>query len=111
MSETAYKITNAFMFHPVIQMKNGFMKVGRVIVGGRNRSRDKYITGTLSNPSDIDTSVLFITYVGMKKAEVDEIKAKVLKIVPFEVVYCQKATSAIAINCGPGTFGLLFSRK
>ena len=47
----------------------------------------------------------------MKKAEVDEIKAKVLKIVPFEVVYCQKATSAIAINCGPGTFGLLFSRK
>ncbi len=111
LSETAYKITNAFMFHPVIQMKNGFMKVGRVIVGGRNRSRDKYITGTLSNPSDIDTSILFITYVGMKKAEVEEIKAKVLKIVPFEVVYCQKATSAIAINCGPGTFGLLFSRK
>ena len=47
----------------------------------------------------------------MKKAEVDEIKEKVLKIVPFEKVYCQKATSAIAINCGPGTFGLLFSRK
>jgi hypothetical protein len=30
---------------------------------------------------------------------------------PFERVYLQKASSAIASNCGPGTFGLLFMKK
>ena len=29
----------------------------------------------------------------------------------FERVYLQKASSAIASNCGPGSFGLLFMRK
>ena len=30
---------------------------------------------------------------------------------PFERVYLQKASSAIASNCGPGSFGLLFMKK
>jgi fatty acid-binding protein DegV len=30
---------------------------------------------------------------------------------PFERVYLQKASSAIASNCGPGSFGLLFIKK
>ena len=29
----------------------------------------------------------------------------------FERIYLQKASSAIASNCGPGSFGLLFMRR
>ena len=111
MSETVYKICNAFLLHPVIVLKNSALKVGEIIIGSRAGSRRRYIEKTLKNPSEIDTSILFITYVGMKKSEIEEIRDEVLKIVPFEKVYLQKATTAIAINCGPGTFGLLFARK
>ena len=49
----------------------------------------------------------------MKQIEDDkeEVKEEVLSIVKFEKVYLQKASPAISINCGPGTFGLLYSRK
>jgi len=30
---------------------------------------------------------------------------------PFERIYLQKASSAIASNCGPGSFGLLFLKR
>ena len=87
------------------------MSVGGIIVGNRARYRRRYIEKTLKNPSEIDTSLLFITYVGISKSEIEAIRDEVLKIVPFKKVYLQKATTAISINCGPGTFGLLFTRK
>ncbi len=111
MTETVYKICNAFLLHPVIELQKSSMKMGGIIIGSRARYKRRYIEKTLRNPLDIDTSILFITYVGMKKSEVEEIRDEVLKVVPFEKVYMQKATSAISINCGPGTFGLLFARK
>ncbi len=111
MTETIYKICNAFLLHPVIELKKSSMGVGGIIIGNRARYRRRYIEKTLKNPSEIDTSVLFITYVGMKKSEIEAIRDEVLKIVPFEKVYLQKATTAISVNCGPGTFGLLFTRK
>ena len=41
----------------------------------------------------------------------ERIREEVLKKVPFETVIFQKASPAIAINCGPGSFGLLFMTK
>ena len=38
------------------------------------------------------------------------IKAEVEKKVKFEEVVFQKASPAIATNCGPGSFGLIFER-
>lgn len=111
MSEKAYKLCRAFMLHPIIVLKDSAMKIGGIIIGNRARYRRKYIEKALRNPEEIDTSVLFITYVGMRKSEIEKIKEDVLYKVPFEKVYLQKATSAISINCGPGTFGLLFARK
>lgn len=111
MPETIYKMCNAFLLHPVIELDKSSMSTGGIIVGNRARYRRRYIEKTLKNPSEIDTSELFITYVGLKSSEIEEIKEEVLKKVPFEKIYVQKATTAISINCGPGTFGLLFKRK
>ncbi len=104
-------ICKAIMVHPVIEMKNGKMTVGQIFFGSRSHSWTKYIASCLSNVSDIDKSTLFITYVGLNKKDLDLIKAIVEKRVKFDNVYCQKASPAIAVNSGPGTFGLLFLKK
>ena len=47
----------------------------------------------------------------MEKEKLQHIQNVVQQYCPFERVYLQKASSAIASNCGPGSFGLLFLRK
>ena len=104
-------LCKAVMFHPVIEMKGGRMVTDKVFFGSRARSWARYIASCLSSVSDIDRSTLFITYVGLNKKDLDYIKSIVDKKVKFENVYCQKASPAIAVNAGPGTFGLLFAKK
>ena len=99
------------MFHPVIEMKSGKMVTGKIFFGSHARSWTRYIASCLSSVSDIDRSTLFITYVGLTKKDLDHIKSIVEKRVHFENVYCQKASPAIAVNAGPGTFGLLYAKK
>lgn len=41
----------------------------------------------------------------------DEIAEKIKKYTEFDEIYFQKASPAIAVNCGPGTFGLLYKLK
>ena len=36
------------------------------------------------------------------------IAAEVGKKMKFEKIYFHEASSVVAVNCGPGTFGLLF---
>jgi fatty acid-binding protein DegV len=60
--------------------------------------------------SVIDKSELFITYVGLSQSDLDQIKELVARKVEFEHVYVQKASPTIAVNSGPGTFGLLFKK-
>ena len=63
------------------------------------------------NRADIDRRILFITYAGMSKEQLQRIQTLAQQYCPFERVYLQKASSAIACNCGPGSFGLLFMRR
>ena len=104
-------VGNALMFHPVIDMKKGRMSVGRFYFGSRARAWSKYVNTTLSPVSDIDKSELFITYVGLGKKDLDHIMKLVEARVHFDNVYFQKASPTIAVNSGPGTFGLLFKRR
>lgn len=104
-------ICKAIMFRPVIKMKGGKMTLSGFYFGSRKRAWIKYITSTLSSVSDIDTENLFITYVGLTKSDLDFIKDAVSKKIEFKNVYCQKASPSIAVNSGPGTFGLLFARS
>ena len=52
--------------------------------------------------------MLFVTYVGLTNREKEEIAAEIARKVKFETIYFQQASPAVAVNCGPGTFGLLF---
>lgn len=93
---------------PVISMKNGKITLSRVLLESREKAWETYITTALRPLHKIDRKILFVTYVGLTAKELEFIKAEVEKRISFDTVYYQEASPAIAVNCGPGTFGLLF---
>ena len=101
-------ISNAIMMRPVLKMKNGKITVGRVFFGEEENSWIKYIDRELKFSQRIDKSLLFVTYVGMRQKDLDMIEEEINKRVKFDKIIFQKASPVIALNCGPGTFGLLY---
>ncbi|MBQ4275981.1 MAG: DegV family EDD domain-containing protein, partial [Lachnospiraceae bacterium] len=93
--------------HPIIALKNGRIVLGGMLFGSRRFAWKKYIDSTLKNSGRIDKGILFVTYVGLTNKEMDWIRERIDEKAEFEEIYFQKASPAIAVNCGPGTFGLL----
>ena len=87
------------------------MVVGSVEMGNFARVVRRYIRKLFMNIGDIDRRILFITYAGIDEKGIQYIRELVEEHCPFDRVYLQKASSAIASNCGPGSFGLLFMKK
>ncbi len=106
-----HKACSTLMIHPVMVMKDSAMTVGGVVFGNSEKSRKTYIRKTLRGVSGIDTETLFITYAGLSEQELEWVKKEAESIMHFEHVYLQSASPAISINCGPGSFGLIFKRR
>ena len=104
-------IVKSLMGRPVLKLRKGKMGVGMTYFGAREQAWKAYISSVLSNASRIDTSILFVTYVGLSKRDTDWIREQVEKHVHFDEIYFKQASPAISVNCGPGTFGLLYIEK
>jgi len=111
VSTRVARITKALMARPVLVMKKGDLGVGGIYFGARERAWRKYISAVLRFPESIDKTILFVTYVGLTKKEIDWIRHEINERVIFNEIYFQKASPVIAVNCGRGTFGLLYRRK
>lgn len=97
----------SLMARPVLILKKGKMRVGKFYFGSREHAWKKYIESILKFPSGIDKRILFVTYVGLTGKDMEWIKEQIEKKMSFDKIYFQKASPVIAVNCGPGTFGLL----
>ena len=104
-------LCDALLLHPIIVLRKSKMVVGGMEMGDFPHVAKRYIRKVLLNNRNIDRRILFITYAGMDAKKLQYIQALVKQYCPFERVYLQKASSAIACNCGPGSFGLLFMKK
>ena len=104
-------LVNSLMGRPVLVLKKGNMGLGKLFFGSRKRAWKKYIGKCLASERPIDTKILFVTYVGLSKRDLDWIREQIEKRIKFDEVYFQQASPAIAVNCGPGTFGLLLREK
>ncbi len=104
-------LCDALLLHPVIVLRKSRMAVGSMEMGSFNHVIKSYVRKVLLNTTNIDRRILFITYAGMDEKSLAYIQELVRQYCPFERVYLQKASSAIASNCGPGSFGLLFMKK
>ena len=104
-------LCDALLLHPVLVLRRSKMVVGSMEMGSFSHMAKKYVKKALQDSRNIDRRILFITYSGMDEEKLQYIQNLVQQVCPFERVYLQKASSAIASNCGPGSFGLLFMRK
>ncbi len=105
------KLSDALMTRPVIKLRNGEIRIGNIYFGSRKSAWKKYIDSELRQISAIDRRLLFVTYVGLSQEELSEIRQEIGKRAAFDSVIFQQASPAIAVNCGPGTFGLLYIEK
>ena len=111
ISKRVQILCDALLLHPVLVLRKSKMTVGDLMMGSFSHVAKKYIKKTLQDSRNIDKRILFLTYSGMDQEKLQYIQSMVQKYCPFERVYVQKASSAIASNCGPGAFGLLFMRR
>ncbi|MEY8338730.1 DegV family protein [Lachnospiraceae bacterium 62-35] len=111
ISRRVQVICDALLLHPVIILWNSKMVVGGMEMGSFTHVARRYVRKVFANTRNIDRRILFITYVGLDTKSVQYIQTLVQQYCSFEHIYLQKASSAIASNCGPGSFGLLFMKK
>ena len=111
ISRRVQTLCDALLLHPVISLRKSRMAVTGMEMGSFVHIIKSYVRKVLSNPRNIDRRVLFITYAGLEERSIRLIQRLVQQYCPFERIYLQKASSAIACNCGPGSFGLLFMKK
>ena len=111
VSKRVADITKSLTARPVLVMKGGKMGVGGVFFGTKENVWKKYIFTVLRNPSAIDRSELFVTYVGVTRQEQEWIRECIESRMRFDRIYFQQASPAVSVNCGTGTFGLLFKLK
>jgi len=104
-------LCDALLLHPVIVLRKSRMTVRSMELGSFNHVIKGYVRRVLKNARSIDRRILFITYAGMDEKSLEYIQKLVHQYCSFERVYLQKASSAIACNCGSGSFGLLFMKK
>lgn len=96
---------NAFLIRPTINMKDDRMKFA-VSVGEGYRKR--FVRKVLSEAGSIDPSLLLITHAGVPEEELQQIREDAESILHFDRVITLPTSAAVAINVGPGTFGLMF---
>ena len=111
LSDRLHRFCKMMLLHPVLVMKNDSIRVGAIQIGTKEQSRENYISSVLRKSKNMDRKILFLTYAGLDERELRQIIQQVNAKVKFEQIICQKASSAILTNCGPGSFGLIYMLK
>ncbi|MCR5726369.1 MAG: DegV family EDD domain-containing protein [Lachnospiraceae bacterium] len=104
-------ISRTLMFHPVMVMRHDALVVGGVKLGNMNFAKESYIRGILRGKKRIDKKVAFVGYVGLKQNELTGLEEELLLEGDFNKVVIRSASAAISLNCGVGTFGIIYLEK
>lgn len=108
VSKSVKKLSEIFMLHPVLTMKNGRITLKAVKVGNYDRAMMRYVRGELRRSGRIDKRQLFITHAGCSVKTAAQVKAETERLCSFDKVTITKASATISGNCGPETLGVLF---
>ena len=111
ITEGKHKLLASMGIRPVLTIKNNAFCMEHFYVGERQRCFIKYIQRALPKTAKPDTDILIVTYVGMSDEELTWIEDQIRKRIYFKHILFQKASAAISVNSGPGTFGILYMDK
>ena len=104
-------IATSMDIHPSLGFKDDKAGLFGLWIGKKKHAYQKYIQKSLKSGKTPESDIVFITYVGVPEDMLLWIRDEIKKYVNFERVIFQKASAAIASNCGPGSFGILFIEK
>lgn len=105
------KVCTAFRIHPILAMKNGTLKVKRIIFGNYDSACRSYIRHELKGERGIDRRLGFITHAGCSVKMLRSIISEAEKYDRFDELTVTNASATISGNCGPGTFGILYIKN
>ncbi|MCR4901367.1 MAG: DegV family EDD domain-containing protein [Butyrivibrio sp.] len=104
-------LAHTFMLHPVIVMKHDSMKMGNALIGNMDYSRERYINSIFKKNRKIDLRYAFVGSVGINGRDLMGLEQLLLTKGNFQKVIMRRASAAISINCGVGTFGIIYVEK
>lgn len=102
---------NLLKLRPCIDVKDGKLGVGKKYRGSMIKTLRDYITDRLADRDDLDLRRIFITHSHAPKEVVDELKALIAELQPFDEIIETVAGCTITSHCGPDCLGVLFFRK
>ncbi|MBO4243213.1 MAG: DegV family EDD domain-containing protein, partial [Clostridiales bacterium] len=110
VSHNTANLLNSLMIRPVLVARKGKLTVGQIYFGSSKKAWRRYIRSRIPK-FDTDSKFLFVTYVGINHSDIEWIKKEIKSKVDFDNIIFMQASPSIAVNCGPGTFGMLFVEK
>ncbi len=111
VNKTTKDLCNFFNIHPVLEMRDGFLKLKTIQMGDYEKSAVRYVRKTLRRSKTIDTGRAFITHAGCSVNDLKIVRREVDKRIAFDSIMVSKASATISGNSGPRTFGVLFVKK
>ena len=110
VSNRTANLLNSLMIRPVIKTKKGKLSVGKIYFGASKGAWKKYIKSRIAR-FDTQSKFLFVTYVGISQNDIEWIRKEIKSKIDYENIIFMQASPSIAVNCGPGTFGMLYLEK
>ena len=112
IGQTLNTVAKSFMLHPMIRLKDGKMEAGRLMFGSLKNAWKKYIDNVLKgHEHDIDTDLVIVAYVGISSEDLAWIEGQIRKRMDIKRLLFEQASATTAVNCGPGTFGIMYMSK
>ncbi|MBR6380570.1 MAG: DegV family EDD domain-containing protein [Lachnospiraceae bacterium] len=104
-------IEKALMLHPVLETRRDALRIRRVYTGSMHKAKERYLGRILRRTDRIDPKYAFVGYVKLERSEVMGVDTRLKRKGGFENVILRKASAAISLNCGVGTFGVIYVEK
>ncbi|MBR6223929.1 MAG: DegV family EDD domain-containing protein [Lachnospiraceae bacterium] len=96
---------------PYIRFSKGNYSIKRLSVGDAEKRYTKYVDFALPRFEDPDLDVIFVVYSDLTADTLKLIEAQIKKRYAFKNIVFQKASAVLALNCGPGSVGIMYMDK
>lgn len=104
-------ICSLFSIHPVLEVKEGVLKLKTVEIGNYEKCLLRYVRKQLKRSDTVNKSLVFITQAGCSVNDVKLVRREVNRLIDTNIKNVTKASATISVNCGPRTVGLFFAHK
>ncbi|MCR4674502.1 MAG: DegV family EDD domain-containing protein [Lachnospiraceae bacterium] len=103
-------LAHAFHIHPIMVTKKDAFRMGGFCIGSLPYAKETYIRKVLRK-KNVDLDYAFVGSVGLPGRESTGLQQLLISEGNFKHVISRKASAAISINCGAGTFGIIYMEK